>query len=455
MDPTKNRFFGRERVLREITAGVLGLQPGSFTLVGTKYTGKTSLLHYLAADDGPLMAGEFKEWRPPAFVETARVIVTLLDCSWQEIREDLLGYLVRHLRRQLDEQERVDLDWRAVDEQTSAARQIWQMARQLKQHGYRLVVMLDNFDRVFEEQMISRDNADELRPLAMELALVVASQQPLHDLDRDLAASPLFNVMTQLYIGLIEASAARAWLEAYRSQFPAVDELTDLLLELTGTHPFLLRRVGDILAEVQQYLISGQEMGIEHADLVRLRMAEHGRLLFATQLRKLQNPERASADLVQTLVLQMLDGPLPAAKLNMQQRMLMNWLINQAVVIYSDAGYRLYSPIFAEFLAARLEPVAGATPQRATNGVPFESLPIYAQLTKTEEALLRYFRARSNTVVSPEDLLADVWRRPGASPRRVQEAIRRLRLQLAEADPPVGTIENERGRGYRYVPAAG
>jgi len=35
----------------------------------------------------------------------------------------------------------------------------------------------------------------------------------------------------------------------------------------------------------------------------------------------------------------------------------------------------------------------------------------------------------------------------------VQEAIRRLRLQLEQASQPVGVIENERGKGYRFVPA--
>ena len=34
-----------------------------------------------------------------------------------------------------------------------------------------------------------------------------------------------------------------------------------------------------------------------------------------------------------------------------------------------------------------------------------------------------------------------------------KEAIRRLRLELEEAQPPVGVIENERGQGYRFVPA--
>ena len=79
--------------------------------------------------------------------------------------------------------------------------------------------------------------------------------------------------------------------------------------------------------------------------------------------------------------------------------------------------------------------------------------PIYEQLTKIEGVLLRYFQIHANEVVSSEQLLAEVWKRPDSSPRRVQEAIRRLRMELEEASPPVGSIENERGQGYRFVPA--
>ncbi len=79
--------------------------------------------------------------------------------------------------------------------------------------------------------------------------------------------------------------------------------------------------------------------------------------------------------------------------------------------------------------------------------------PIYEQLTKIEGDLLRYFQVHPNEVISTDALLAEVWRRPDASPRRVQEAIRRLRLELEEAKLPVGSIENERGQGYRFIPA--
>ena len=48
MDRVKNEFFGRERLLREVVAGVLASQPASFSLVGSKLSGKSRLLDYLA-----------------------------------------------------------------------------------------------------------------------------------------------------------------------------------------------------------------------------------------------------------------------------------------------------------------------------------------------------------------------------------------------------------------------
>jgi DNA-binding response OmpR family regulator len=70
-----------------------------------------------------------------------------------------------------------------------------------------------------------------------------------------------------------------------------------------------------------------------------------------------------------------------------------------------------------------------------------------------EATLLRYFLNHSQSVVSTDQLLTEVWKRPDSSTRRVQEAIRRLRLQLEQQTPFIGIIENERGRGYRFIPA--
>lgn len=466
MDISKDQFYGRERLVREIVAGVLApTQPASFSLVGSKLVGKSKLLGYLASSDGPLMGEAWEQWRPYRYQDGDRVLVVLVDCDWQEAQDDLLGHaadlVANHLRA-----ERIQLDWAAVEQQPGASRRLWQMAHQLTLMDHRLVLLMDNFDTVFENQLLTPDSVDELRPLTREMALVVATEQPLHDLDRELAASPLFNVMTQLFLGILEPEAARRWLEAYGSSYPAVDAILDDLLRLTGNHPFLILRMGDILAEVQLVLPPGQTLGPQHLPLIRLRLAEHGRLLFVTLWRKLHRPPpRIATAILMGLLERLVARELPFDQVAREDIPTLNWLINQAMVICDVHGYALFSPIFTEFLANRLasvtqppaverpSPRSSPSPQ-PTPAILSPDAPIYDQLTKIEGVLLRYFQARPNEVVSAEELLVEVWKRPDASTRRVQEAIRRLRLQLDELSPPVGSIENERGQGYRFVPAA-
>ncbi|MBE2239940.1 MAG: helix-turn-helix domain-containing protein [Caldilineaceae bacterium] len=455
MDAGRKSFFGRDRVVFEMTRGLLSPQPQSFSLVGPKLVGKSQFLHYLAADDGPLLGEDFASQRPPAFEDGARVIVTWVDCDWQDAREDLIGWIYRMVQRQVREAG-VALDWPAIEAEASTSRRIWRMARALKEQEMRLVLLMDNFDRVFEEQWVRRDTVDELRPLTLEMALVVATEQPLHDLDRELAASPLFNVMKQLFLGLLDPQAARAWVLTYADDFSGVSTLADALVDLTGMHPFLLRRLGDILLEVREMIVGGGALGPEHLPLVRLRLAEHGRLVFETSYRRLQNlPARVRAESIDRLVTALIGGSLPLPSVQMEDSAALNWLINQAMVICcvqgQESGYQFFTPLFTEYLARRLSTEAVVKPQSS----PAPALPEDAleQFSKTEAALLRYFKAHANQVVSTEQLLAEVWKRPDASNRRVQEAIRRLRLQLEEMEKPFGAIENDRGRGYRFVPA--
>lgn len=452
----QDRFYGRTRILQEIVSGVLATpQPASFSLVGAKLAGKTRLLDYLASPQGPLLSEEASDERPYAFQESGRVVVLKIDCDWQDAQADLPQHVAVRLESQLRE-ERIQLAWDQVEAQPGASRRIWQMSRQLNEMGYRLVLLMDNFDAVFENQLLTPDSVDELRPLTREMALVVATEQPLHDLDRELAASPLFNVMTQLFIGLLEPAAAQTWLDDYAARFPGIADVTDELLELTGCHPFLLLRVGDILSEVQLMLAPGQTLSAEHLPLIRLRLAEHGRLLFVTFWRMVEEPpRRIDRRVLLALIKQLLNANLALNQVAREHIPTLNWLINQGMVLYGEQGYNFFSPLFVEFFANRLGAVTTSGPARPTSQeAAAADEAIYAQLTKTEAALLRYFQQRANQVISPEQLLADVWKRPDASSRRVQEAIRRLRLQLENAVPPIGSIENERGQGYRFIPAA-
>jgi hypothetical protein len=402
------------------------------------------------------------------------VLVTWVDCDWQDAQVNLIGWIYQQLEEQVRRSGSLPVNWQRVAAQPSDSRRIWQLARDLRDEDMRLVLLLDNFDRVFENQLITADAMDELRPLTLEMALLVATEQPLHDLDRELAASPLFNVMTQLFLGLLEPHVARAWVLAYADEFPMVRELADELVTLTGQHPFLLRRLGEILIEVRQMLPPDAGDGAMLLPLLRLRLAEHGRLLFETIWRRLQNlPARLNSLAIAALMRRLARGGLPLADVPLEQAAALNWLINQAVVICCNtptqgtgqSGYQLFTPLFTEFLVRKLdqnerqtagEAAAGPTEINAgtapTNGPALRGIDL-DQFTKIEASLLRYFQAHQNETVSTEQLLADVWKRPNATNRRVQEAIRRLRLHLETAIPPIGAIENDRGRGYRFIPA--
>jgi hypothetical protein len=443
METHEQQFFGRERIVREVVHGVLAPQPVSFSLVGSKLIGKTRLLGHLASPHGPLLDDAETQ---------GRAVVAQIDCDRHEARQDIVAFIAARLAQQMRAAEDPELNWDHIEQEPDPSRRIWQIGRQLVQAGRRPVLLLDNCDTLFREQSLSPDAVDELRPLSQQMPLVVATEQPLHDLDQEFVAAPLVNAMTQVFIGLMEPDAADLWARSYCRDYPALTPVCADLLEMTGYHPFLLDRLGYILSDAQNMLTRRQQLGPEHLPLIRMRLAEHGRLLFVTLWRRLQSPpRRVDIRVVMLLLERLLSGPLPLDEVASEQSPTLNWLINQAIVVYGSRGYRLSCPLFGELLETRVG--AGTAAQARSRVVDRGDSPFLNSLTKTEGALLRYFQTHSNTVVSPEQLLADVWNRPNASPRRVQEAIRRLRLRLDEAIPPVGVIENERGRGYRFIPA--
>lgn len=456
-------FIGRERAVREIVQGVLSDPPTSFSLVGSRLSGKSKLLAWLASDDGPLIADEYETWRPYAHRDGTRVLPMRIDCSIPAAREDFLAFLHGEIANALQKDAGLNLRSKG-DGGAFTPVQTLAMMRDVADQGYRAVLLLDNFDRVFAA--LPQDTVNELRPLTFQTALVVASEQPLHDLDKGLAASPLFNIMTQVFVGLVEEDTARKWVEEQLEPTPGLLPAVDSLLEITGNHPYLLRQVGDIIVEVKEMLPAGVEVGVEHLPLVNLRMAEHGRVLFETFWRRIQSPpQRVKPPVLLSLLQRLVRHAITLANATREETSTLNWLINQGMVVYAgkggSVGYKLFSPLFADFLAERFALLApeshngnGVSHGTAEGAyVAFE--PAYVGgLTRIEAMLLAYMQAHSHQVISPEQLLADVWKRPDATPRRVQEAIRRLRLELEVAEPPIGVIENDRGRGYRFVPAS-
>ncbi|MCB0168355.1 MAG: winged helix-turn-helix domain-containing protein [Anaerolineae bacterium] len=452
MESIKARFFGRKTIIADLVAGLLApSQPLDFSLVGPKLIGKSRLLKHLADEAGPLRGTDPYGWRPERFRGGHNIIVGHYDCDWPAAKAHLTEFISQRLSAQLQEEayRHFDLDWGRINNASSPGQRIGQMVRQLDQLQIRLVLLLDNFDHVLRSEHVTPDMVNELRPLTNELGLVVATEEALHDLNQSIAASPLFNVMHQHFVGLLEPEGAQTWIEAYKELTDFTPEVGAVLLDMAGGHPFLLARVNDILLETQSLLPGVGVIGLEQMPLISLRLAEYGRQLFELNWHKLNEAERV---MVKPLVKQLIKAPIPIGQLPVEQVTALNWLINQAIVSYHRNAYQIFSPLFQKFLVDKEQ--KGLFDDTPSALVIAHSDKVYEQLTPKEAELLRYFEANSHTVISVDTLLADVWNQPEASPRRVQEAIRRLRNNLAKYKPPLGVIENERGEGYRYVPNA-
>jgi hypothetical protein len=453
MKPTiQDRLFARSQ-LQPIAEGLLAPQPRNFSLIGAKFMGKTRILTHLAAPNGPLLGDDAEMGR------TYELIVVYYDCAWPDAAADLLAFLADGLRRHLQQQiapPSIDLDRLRQEPQTNE--RLRRLVMELKRAGYRPILLLDNFDTLISGAGAEMEwKINQLRPLTRELGLLVASERPLHEANRELASSPLFNLLNQLFLRLIEPQEVTKILGEVTAGCADQKMLVAQLAEWTGGHPFLLSRIDEILRDVDEMLPGVGGIGAAHLPLIRLRLTEdYGRLLFGELWSALQDQEDPQAAGALELVRNLLGDALPLAQIQPQWARSFYWLLNKGMVRIEEDTCHIFSPLFEEYLAARVEQPVLARATRAAPLLPEDTRSLIEeqvqQFTPQERNLLRYFLDRPGEIISIEQLLEDVWKRPNASARRVQEGIRRLRNRMEELHYSIGQIENEWGEGYRFVP---
>lgn len=322
--------------------------------------------------------------------------------------------------------------------------------------GGRRLVFLDNWDA------IARLPGEDRRCWAEWIAatqpgrgLLLACRHPLYEAAAAVGfASPLPHIQ-QSFLGLIDGEEAGRVVQAALAAYPESAAVEAALVEWCGGHPFLLDRVGELLADAAALLPGGQGPGQAHLPLLRLRLAAaYGRPLFDSQWQAVRCGGEAAEAARLPLLRQLLLRPIRFGDLTPAQAEPMNWLLVQGLVGVDSQSYRLFSPLFQEYLALKLQVETPAAPRSVADaGAVYALVEREAhRFTPQEKSLLLYFLERPGEIVSVEELLAQVWERPDGSSRRVQEGIRRLRHRLAEFNGAVGTIDNEWGQGYRYVP---
>lgn len=328
-------FFGREHEIEEIAAFVRGNQ--SVSIVGSRKIGKTSLLFRLGQspqlDDGTLFC--------------------YIDCeSLGDLTVDnIFGQLAFEINETLQAR-----DLPGEPALTAAIAKPGRMAfenaiRKLNQRNWRIVLALDEFERLSTNPNLNLNFFNALRSAAgrYQLVFLTASAHPLIQLtysgrSQDILSSPFFNIFAPLFLGLLSPAQAEHLITrpaaAAGRPFPPVTQ--QHIYELAGGHPLALQiacfhafNKPTDLDEIERHTQQELEAHFEY----------YWRNLSPTEQRTLLNLSQLAV----------------SPSTDTEQRMALRNLIQKSLVLRLDNGYRLPSKAWEKFLSVYSATVSQAT----------------------------------------------------------------------------------------------
>lgn len=253
---TPSRFIGRRREVRKTFSQLTGPGQGSVAISGPRCTGKTSLLHYIAA---PEIAAEWD-------LTEDNALIPLLDCQlvdrpfnatafWRQV----LNLLQPHLQASMGE------ELRELCQQEQIGNADFEVILDtLYERERRLILLLDNFDQLIRTQVanetVTRDFLSQLRALINRgprtLSLVVATGQPLEELCQAIdfgGASPFPNSFMSVRLKGFSDQEINELIENALSGTGVTFEEHDRshITRLSRGHPLLAQLAGHLLFEAK------------------------------------------------------------------------------------------------------------------------------------------------------------------------------------------------------------
>lgn len=236
---TADMFFGRTLELQEIAAFLRGNQ--SVSIVGPRRIGKTSTLFHLRRPT---------TW--PGLGLGQDNLFVYLDCEvlGDGTPQDILGQFAEELALELGER---GLPAEPALEQAveRPARLSFEAAlRKLNQRGLRVVLMLDEFERLSTNPHLDVNFFNALRSAAgrYQLVFITASAHSLVELtfsgrSQDILTSPFFNIFAPLFLGLLAEDDARRLIRqpAQAIGLPFAPAVEDYIYRLAGGQPLAVQ----------------------------------------------------------------------------------------------------------------------------------------------------------------------------------------------------------------------
>jgi hypothetical protein len=422
-------FYGRRAVISAILHGISAHTPRSFSISGVKTIGKSNLARFLCHPEGALQ--QFPENLESYSRE--QLIPVYLDC-YRKKGADVLLELPAHLRQEPRLKALLPAEQPPVSDLAQAKERLDEICQALEARSARLVLVLDHFDHAYET--FGYDDETFLRSLATRHALVLFTEKKLSALFSDPERfSPLQNILVKRPLGMLsEREAVQFIQDPLPRDFTFSDREISFLLEAAGGHIALLNLACEHLYNLRQEY---PELGVllanpEIKDNILAQLARLPAVQDTFQVIWNHVGERGQHALLHTAQ----DQPTPSPEDMLQE------LVQTGLLVYrlDEQRYHVFCELFRLFIHAQ-----------HPSGIHLHLEQIQTELSARDRQLLEYLASRPAELVTFEALKAQVWSGEDPSKRAVEAAVHRVRLALAAAPTVGAAIQNERGKGYRFV----
>src|SRR5262245_41560992 len=231
MIKTREDFFGRTQEVKRIYARLNATPPGSISIVGDRKIGKSSLLNHIYMHHNRLAHLE----------QPQRMVMVFLDfqqeksMSMQSFVRTLLGIANYELRGRLN-----------VSDAALSLDGIKDMVQRLDGAGYRLAILLDEFEGITTNPNFSLEFFSFLRYLAnhYNVAYITSSARDLQVLchTKEIADSPFFNIFSTMRLGTFQRAEAEELVRVPSERVgKPLGPHFESILEIAGLFPFFLQ----------------------------------------------------------------------------------------------------------------------------------------------------------------------------------------------------------------------
>jgi tRNA A-37 threonylcarbamoyl transferase component Bud32 len=331
-------FFGRIHELNEIAAFLRGNQ--SISVVGPRKIGKTSLMFHLMRQE---------VWPELGLGED--ILFVYLDCEvlGEGGHEEILSQFAGEIGVALDSRDlppEPALE-RAIDKPSRLSFE--GAIRRLNRRGLRVVLILDEFERLSTNSHLDVNFFNALRSAAgrYKLAFVTGSARPLIQLtysgkSQEILSSPFFNIFAPMFLGLMPEEEARELIrEPARMTGGAFSSATeDYVYSLVGGHPLALQVACFHALEVLEDADLDESSQIEIERRAMLELNPHFQYYWLNLLPQEQN------------TLRQLANATSRASTDTTLRGLLRDLVQKCLLVQEEGAYRYPSQAWESFLSS-------------------------------------------------------------------------------------------------------